>query len=217
MPVSLLLISVVPLLAGAFRVVQLMGGPELIPADERFAEFPLPLIVHIVGAAVFAVLGAFEFVPRFRRNHRGWHRRAGRVWAVAGLLVAGSALWMTLFYAPSPESGSLLYVLRLVFGAGLAACIVLGVNTIRKGDVAGHRAWMIRAYAIGLAAGTQAFTGGISEALFGTGPLQGDLANASGWVINLAVAEWLIRRQDGADRSRRVVRNARPAPAAVRS
>ena len=76
---------------------------------------------------------------------------------------------------------------------------------------------MIRAYAIGLAAGPQAFTGGISEALFGTGPLQGDLANASGWVINLAVAEWLIRRQDGAGRSRRVVRAARPAPAAVRS
>lgn len=218
MPASLLLLSAVPLLAGAFRVVQLMGGPELIPADDRFGQFPLPLVVHIVSAAIFAVLGAFEFVPRFRRNHRGWHRRAGRVWAVAGLFVAGSALWMTLFYAPSPDSGSLLYVLRLAFGAGLAACIVLGITSVRGADVASHRAWMIRAYAIGLAAGTQAFTGAISEALFGTGPLQGDLANASGWLINLTVAELLIRRQRGSGRSRRSVHAVpRPAPASVAS
>ena len=41
-PVGLLLLSLVPLLAGTFRVVQLLGGPELIPADHRFAGFPLP-------------------------------------------------------------------------------------------------------------------------------------------------------------------------------
>ena len=49
---------------------------------------------------------------------------------------------------------------------------------------------MIRAYAIGLAAGTQVFTEGIGGAIFGTGVLAGDLAKGAGWVINLAVAEW---------------------------
>ena len=53
---------------------------------------------------------------------------------------------------------------------------------------------MIRAYAIGLSAGTQAFTDGISGAIFGTGELRSDLAKGAGWVINLAVAEWVIRR-----------------------
>ncbi len=216
-PAALLLLSVVPLLAGAFRVVQLLGGPELIPADDRFAGFPLPLIIHIVGAMIYLVVGAFEFVPRFRRSHPGWHRRAGRVLAVAGMLVAGSALWMTLFYAPASDTGSLLYVLRLVFGSAMAACLILGITTIRRGDVAGHRAWMIRAYAIGLAAGTQAFTGGFGEALFGTGVLQGDLSMGSAWVINLAVAEWIIRRQRGSGPSRRSVRGARqPASVDVR-
>jgi hypothetical protein len=52
---------------------------------------------------------------------------------------------------------------------------------------------MIRAYAIGLAAGTQAFTDGIAGAIFGTGELRSDLAKAAGWVINLAVAERVIR------------------------
>lgn len=194
MPVALLMLSAIPVLAGTLRLVQLFGGPELMPADHRFAGFPLPLAVHIVGAVAYAVVGAFQLVPRFRRNHPGWHRRAGRVLVVAGMLVAASALWMTLFYAPKPGTGSLLYVLRLVFGSAMAACLVLGVTTVRRGDVAGHRAWMIRAYAIGLAAGTQALTGGFGGALFGTGVVAGDLAKAAGWAINLAVAEWVIRR-----------------------
>jgi uncharacterized membrane protein len=217
-PAAMLLLSLIPLLAGTFRVIQLLGGPELIPADERFASFPLPLVVHIVGAAMFLVVGAFQLVPRFRRRHPRWHRRAGRVLAVAGLLVACSALWMTLFYAEKPGTGVLLYLLRLVFASAMIGCLVLGVTTIRHGDVAGHRAWMIRAYAIGLAAGTQAVTGGIGQAVFGHGVVQGDLAMGSAWVINLAVAEWVIRHQDGFGRSRPSVRaRRRPAPAGAPS
>jgi uncharacterized membrane protein len=205
-------------LAGAFRLVQLAGGPVLIPADHRFAGFPLLVVVHIVAASTYAVVGAFEFVPRFRRQHRGWHRRAGRVLVVAGLLVAASAVWMTLWYAPKPGTGPLLYVLRLAFGSAMACCLVLGVTTVRDGDLVGHRAWMIRAYAIGLAAGTQAFTGGIGAALLGTGPLQGDLANGAAWAINLGVAEWVIRHPRGGAPSRRAVRAGRlPAPAGAPS
>jgi uncharacterized membrane protein len=63
----------------------------VIPSDDRFAGFPAPLVVHLVGAAVFVVVGAFQFVPSIRRRHMTWHRRTGRVLAVAGLAVAGSA------------------------------------------------------------------------------------------------------------------------------
>ena len=53
----------------------------------------------------------------------------------------------------------------------MAASIVLGFTAIRRRDIAAHRAWMIRAYALGLGAGTQVFTQGIGEALFGTSDL----------------------------------------------
>ena len=135
-PAALLALSLVPVAAGVVRLIQLAGGPELIPADQRFADFPLPLVVHIVGATTYAVVGAFQFLPRFRSRHPGWHRRAGRVLAVAGLLVAASAIWMTLFYARQPGTGDLLYGLRLAFGSAMTACLVLGVTTIRRGDVA---------------------------------------------------------------------------------
>jgi len=193
-PVALVALSAIPLTAGTLRLIQLAGGPAVIPADHRFAGFPLPLVVHILGATTYALVGILQFVPRFRRRHLTWHRRAGRVLAVAGLLVAISALWMTLFYQPQPGSGDLLYVLRLVFGSAMAACLVLGFTAVRRRDIPAHRAWMTRAYAIGLAAGTQAFTGGIGGGIFGTGVLAADLAKGAGWVINLAVAEWALRR-----------------------
>jgi uncharacterized membrane protein len=157
------------------------------------AGFPLPLVAHIVGATIYALVGILQFHPRFRRRHLDWHRRAGRVLAVAGLLVAISALWMTLAFEAQPGSGVLLYVLRLVFGSAMAASLVLGVTTIRRGDIAAHRAWMTRAYAIGLAAGTQAFTEGIGEAIFGTGVIAADLAKGAGWMVNLVIAEHAIR------------------------
>ena len=158
------------------------------------AGFPLPLVLHIVGATIYALVGILQLHPGFRRRYPDWHRRAGWVLAGAGLLVAISALWMTLFFEAQPGSGVLLYVLRLVFGSAMAASLVLGVTTVRGGNIAGHRAWMTRAYAIGLAAGTQAFTGGIGEALFGTDVIAADLAKGAGWVINLAIAESAIRR-----------------------
>ena len=178
LPVALIALSAIPLTAGTLRLIQLAGGPAVIPADHRFASFPLPLVVHIVGATTYALLGILQFLPRFRRRHPAWHRRAGRVLAVAGLLVAISAIWMTLFYEAQPGTGDLLYVLRLVFASAMAACVVLGVAAVRRRDIQAHRAWMIRAYAIGLAAGTQVFTEGIGGTIFGTGVLAADRAPA---------------------------------------
>jgi uncharacterized membrane protein len=207
-PVALVALSAIPLTAGALRLVQLAGGPAVMPADPRFAGFPGALVAHIIGAAVFALVGAFQFVPRLRRH--SWHRRAGRVVAVAGLVVAVSALWLTLFYDPQPGSGTLLFVFRLVFAPAMTTCLVLGFTAIRRRDIAAHRAWMMRAYALGLGAGTQAFTEGIGEGLFGHGVLVADLSRGAAWVINLAIAEWFIRRP-ARIRARRAAR-ARQTP-----
>jgi uncharacterized membrane protein len=214
-PIALIGLSVIPLTAGTLRLLQLADGPVTIPADDRFAGLPAAVVVHIIGAAAYILVGAFQFVPQIRRRHLTWHRRAGRILAVAGLLVAGSALFMTLVYAPQPGTGILLYVLRLVFGSAMAASLVLGVTAIRRRDITAHRAWMIRAYAIGLAAGTQAFTEGFSGAIFGSGPFRDDLAKGAGWVVNVVVAEWVIRRPARRRRPRSVA-TQRPARSSVR-
>jgi hypothetical protein len=53
---------------------------------------------------------------------------------------------------------------------------------------------MTRAYALALGAGTQVFTLGIGEGVFGTSALTKDLSLGAGWLINLAVAEYVIAR-----------------------
>ena len=56
---------------------------------------------------------------------------------------------------------------------------------------------MMRGYAIGLGAGTQSLTLGNWFLIVGAAP--GELSRAllmgAGWAINLAVAEWLVRRR----------------------
>jgi uncharacterized membrane protein len=193
-PFALVALTAVPAIAGSLRLLELAGGPQVIPADSRFTTSPLPVVVHIVSAVLYAALGAFQFSATLRRRRPRWHRRAGRVLVALGLAVALSALWMTLFYARHPGNGELAYVFRLAFGSGMAACVVLGFAAIRRGDVLRHRAWMTRAYALALGAGTQAFTQGLGSALFGTSVLVRDLMLGAGWVINLAVAELVIRR-----------------------
>lgn len=193
-PAGLVALGAIPVLAGTARLVELAGGPAVIPADARFTDSPAAVVMHVVCSVVFALVGAFQFAGGLRRRYPRWHRAAGRVLVVAGLGVAVSALWLTLVYAPKENTGDLLYVLRLVFASAMVAAIVQGFAAIRRRDVAAHRAWMIRAYAIGLAAGTQAFTEGVGGALFGGNVLALDVSRGLGWVINLAVAEWVIRR-----------------------
>ena len=60
---------------------------------------------------------------------------------------------------------------------------------------------MTRAYALALGAGTQVFTQGIGNAVFGTNTLNTDLMLGAGWVINLAVAEYVIHRHSNIQRS----------------
>jgi len=62
-----------------------------------------------------------------------------------------------------PGTGELAYVFRLAFGSGMAASIILGVTTIRRGNVASHAAWMTRTYALAFGAGTQVFVQGIGN------------------------------------------------------
>lgn len=194
--VGLLLLSLLPLVFGALRLTQLAGGAELMPPDARFTASPLPVVTHIVSAAVYAVLGAFQFVTGLRLRWPGWHRAAGWVLVLCGLLVALSALWMTLFYPRQAGTGDLLYLLRLLFGSVMVASFPLGIAAARRGDVKGHRTWMVRGYAIGLAAGTQMLTLMAGEIIGGPpSELSHALLMGAGWVINLAVAEWLLRRR----------------------
>ncbi len=192
--VGLLSLAAIPAVTGTARLMEVFGGPRTMPDNPRIAGSPSPAVLHIVGGVVFLVLGALQFSPRMRQRHPTWHRRAGRALILLGITAALAALWMTLLSPRQTGTGSVLHTLRLIFGTALAGTLIVAFRAIKRGDVAQHRAWMIRAYAIALAAGTQALTIGVGEGIFGKTVLITDLSTSAGWIVNLAVAEVILRR-----------------------
>jgi|688.fasta_scaffold107877_7 hypothetical protein len=195
-PAGLLVLSLVPAIAGTVRLVELSSNAEITAANARFFASPLPVVLHIISVTLYSLLGAFQFAPGFRRRHRGWHRMAGRLLIPSGLVAALSGLWMSHFYPWPAGDGVILYGLRLFFGAAMLFSILFGIGALWRRDYVDHGAWMVRAYAIGLGAGTQVLTH-LPWVLFLGVPdeLTRALLMGAGWAINLAVAEWIIRRQ----------------------
>ncbi|MFC8797384.1 DUF2306 domain-containing protein [Promicromonospora sp. NPDC057138] len=193
-PAGLLLLAAVPALAGSVRLTELASDPVVTAENARFVAQPLPVIVHIICVTTYSLLGAFQFVPSLRR--RRWHRLAGRVLAPAGLGVALTGLWMTTFYDLPAHDNLVVNGARYVVGTAMAVSIVLGVRAALRRDFVSHPAWMMRAYALAMGAGTQALLLGPYMAIVGT---MSTAAYATGmvaaWVINVAFAEWLIRRR----------------------
>ncbi|MBD8022647.1 DUF2306 domain-containing protein [Microbacterium sp. Sa1CUA4] len=191
LPVALMSFGLLPLLANAVRrLAEAAGAPG--SGAGGGGGVSLPVVAHVIGATVFVVLGALQFSASLRSRRPAWHRVAGRLAAVGAVLAAASGVWLA--FDALEDDGALLFTFRLVAAAGMGAFIVLGVVAILRRRLRRHRAWMIRAYAIGLGAATQLFTLGFGEELIGTGQVGVALLNAGGWAINLAVAEWVIRR-----------------------
>jgi uncharacterized membrane protein len=191
----LVALSLVPALAGGARLGEMARGANVTPANARFFAAPIPVVLHILAVIPFSIAGAFQFVPRVRRYHRTWHRRAGYVLVVCGLVAALTGLWMTEFYPWPAGDGVAVYVMRLVAGTAMLASILAGLGAIRRRDFEVHGAWMRRAYAIGMGAGTQVLTH-LPWFIFVGRP--GETPRAflmgAGWMINVIVAELVIRR-----------------------
>jgi hypothetical protein len=190
---ALFVFGAVPLTFGVLRILQLMGLSDVMPAAP--VSSAIPLMIHIVGAFVYALLGAFQFSAGIRSRWPVWHRMAGRVLFGCGVLVAGSAVWLSIAHVALTPAGLLLLAFRLIFASAMLMALVLGLAAILRGDVSTHRAWMTRAYAIALGASTQMLVMTIAEILTGEpSEMNRSLLLGVSWLINLAFAEWRIRR-----------------------
>ncbi|MGL4608499.1 MAG: DUF2306 domain-containing protein [Trueperaceae bacterium] len=194
--VPLILLSLVPTIAGTVRLVGLSSGETITPENARFHAMPLPVVIHILGSLPFCILGTFQFAPGFRKHYPTLHRTMGKWLMVAGLASGLSGLYMTLFYPISQQlQGPVLLIVRLLVGAGMALSIVMAWYRVRQRNIKEHRAWMLRAYALGQGAGTQVIVFLPWTLLLGeANGLTRDFLMTLAWVINFAFAEWLINK-----------------------
>lgn len=189
---GLLLLSVIPFVGGILRLVGLAAGDTTMDGHARFAADPFPAVLHIIGATAFATLGALQFLPSLRRS--SWHRVAGRVISALAIVSMLAGTWMIIRWPLKPLDSSLLVVLRVMVALVTVALIAFSVREARRGAIDSHARWMTRAYALGAAGGTQAFT---LAPMIMNESLQTPAINTAlfsiAWVINLAVAEWVMR------------------------
>lgn len=195
-PLALILLGLVPVLAGTSRILELARGGPITPENARFFAEPLPVIVHITTATFYAFVGAFQFSPWWRRRRPTWHRTAGKLLVVAGLAVVLTGLWMQVAYELPANDGAALGTMRFVVGLAMLGALLLAIVALYRRDFVNHGAWMIRSYAIAMGAGTQVLTHVPVVLLVGP-PDEGLRATlmGAGWGINVAFAEWIIRRR----------------------
>jgi hypothetical protein len=116
---------------------------------------------------------------------------------IAALISGGAGLYFGLF---RPIGGVREAIGIAMFGAFLFISAIRGYVAIRKGQVAIHREWMIRAFATALAISTVRMVAGTLDlgGVWVNDPRgQFVLSIWSGWLITLAIAEIWIRYSRG--------------------
>jgi hypothetical protein len=149
------MVHAVPILVNGYDPPAAPSNPALAQfaaLDDIFARYPVLTLVHIGPAVVFLVLAPLQFSATIRARRLRWHRWSGRVLLSCGLVVGVSALVMS-FAMPAiggvnQAAATTLFALFFLFALGKAFWHV------RHREIALHREWMIRAFAIGLAVAT---------------------------------------------------------------
>lgn len=119
--------------------------------DAGFAAHPALTFLHIIPASLFLSLIPFQLVDSVRIKHLAWHRWSGRILIALGAVVGFSALVMsfTMNIGGVSETAA-----TTLFGILFLAFLTLGFWNIRRGRIASHREWMIRAFGVALGVAT---------------------------------------------------------------
>jgi len=165
------------------------------PRDEHYLRYLRPLQLHIAGGIGALLAGPWQFSKKLREHNLNLHRWLGRFY----LLEVGIGSTAGFAMALVSEAG---LATHLGFGALAGLWFVTGLQAyrmVRRGNIDAHRQWMIRNFALTLAAVT--LRNWLPLMLFALHwPFQRSYIIVSWlcWVPNLLVAEWIVRRRAGA-------------------
>ncbi len=156
--IGVILLAVIGVAAATRRTLvlfwpEVLAGkyPPAAALDIGFARHMALTLVHIIPGALFLALALLQFVPSIRAKHLKVHRWLGRILFVTGLVIGISALVMSFTMnigGLNETAATTLFAILFLF------CLIKAYRHIRRKEVAQHREWMIRAFAIGLGVAT---------------------------------------------------------------
>jgi uncharacterized membrane protein len=156
--IAVIILAVIGVAATTRRVLVLFWPtvfagkyPPAAAMDKGFAQHVALTLAHIIPGALFLVLAPLQFVPAIRTKHLNKHRWLGRILVVSAFVIGISALVMTytMNIGGANETAA-----TTLFGILFLLCLIKACWHIRRKEVAQHREWMIRTFAIGLGIAT---------------------------------------------------------------
>ncbi len=162
-------------------------------------HWKLAFWVHVFTSMLPLLAGFTQFAPWVLKRHPAVHRTMGRVYVITVCFVTGPASLIMAFYANGGITSRIAFVTLALLWLVTTA---MGWRTVLQRKWQFHREWMIRSYALTLSAITlRAWKYAIVLA-FEPRPM--DVYRIVAWlgfIPNLIVAEWLIRRWRAEKRS----------------
>ncbi|HYX95877.1 MAG TPA: DUF2306 domain-containing protein [Geodermatophilus sp.] len=164
---------------------------------ERSPGLQLALLLHAGAGGLALLLAPLQFSTRLRDRAPAVHRAVGRV-VLGSIAVAGTA---GLVLAPNSLAGPVGTAGFGLLAASWLTCAAAALRTIHRRDVAAHRRWVVRTFALTYAAVTlRLWLGGLIAAQVALAGVPGQVAFARAyllvpflsWVPNLLVAEWYL-------------------------
>ncbi|UKN03875.1 DUF2306 domain-containing protein [Paracrocinitomix mangrovi] len=160
--------------------------------------------LHVTSGMIVILIGPFQFLKAFRNKQMKLHRLIGKIYAYGILIIAAPTGLIMAYYA---EGGILSTYAFIIMSVLWFFTTLMAVITVKKKDLIGHQKWMYRSYALSFAAVTlRLLVPLMSE------PFVGYYLGSSheeqtyiitvatawlSWIINLIVAEILIRKNLG--------------------
>jgi uncharacterized membrane protein len=182
----------IPVLNAMVETVQIPTG-TYAKDSAHLAVAPLSWFLHVLAGAAFGICGPLNFALALRRRFGRLHRATGRFFVGAGVVLGLTAF--SLLLSVEPQRTPVIDIARGVFGLALLVALAMSMTAIRARDIPRHRAWVIRAYAIGLGSGTIGLVFLPLYLITGAPPvgLASDIILVTWWALNIGVAEWVIR------------------------
>jgi len=162
------------------------------PSDAHFSRYIFPLRLHIAGGMGAMLAGPWQFSEKLRARALNFHRWLGRFYLLEVGIGSIAGFAMAIVSAEGLPT-------HLGFGALAVLWFFTGLQAYRKiraGNIEAHRQWMIRNFALSLAAVT--LRNWLPLMLFALHwSFRASYITVSWlcWVPNLLIAEWLVRRQ----------------------
>ena len=154
----------------------------------------LPIFyVHVYSAIFVLVAGITQFSSKIQASYKKVHKASGYFYAgMVLLLAAPSGIFIGFFANGGPIAKVSFVLLGILWFYFTLKAIIL----ILKGDIIRHKRYMWRSFALACSAITLRLWKVILVYLFHPAPMDVyQIIAWLGWIPNLLIAEWLIRKK----------------------